>query len=81
MKRKIAIWKGKIKQGIYPKCILCGEPITAVKELTTEHLTPISRHGSNEDWNLYPAHAGCNFEKGNMTLREWVEYLKQKQRG
>lgn len=81
MRKKIAVWKGRIAKGVYPKCILCGEPITKVKELTTEHLRPLSRQGSNEDWNLYCAHARCNFEKGNMTLSEYVAYLRQKERG
>lgn len=80
MRKKIAQWKKKIPKGIYPLCILCGEPITNVKDLTTEHIRPKSRFGSNEDWNLAPAHAYCNFEKGSMTLREWVEYLKNKER-
>lgn len=80
MRKKIAVWKGRIKKGIYPNCFLCGRPIVNVKDLTQEHLRPLSRQGSNEDWNLYCAHARCNFEKGNMTLREWVEYLKNKER-
>ena len=80
MKRKIAVWKGRIAKGIYPKCILCGKPITSVKELSQEHLRPLSRQGSNEDWNLYCSHKKCNFEKGNMTLSEWVAYLRQKEK-
>lgn len=80
MRKKIAVWKGKIQNGVYPTCILCGKPITEVKELTTEHLTPLSRNGSNADWNIYPAHARCNFEKGNKTFLEWLVYLSQKQR-
>lgn len=80
MKRKIAIWKKKIEKGIYPKCILCGNEITKVKDLTTEHIRPISRNGSNEDWNIYCSHSWCNFEKGNMTLSEWVSYLRSKEK-
>lgn len=81
MKRKIAVWKSKILRGTYPNCFLCGKPITKVKDLTTEHLMPKSRGGSSDDTNLYPAHTWCNWEKNNMTLREWVEYLKSKERG
>ena len=80
MIKKIAVWKKKIAKGIYPNCFLCGKPITNAKDLTTEHLRPRSRSGSNEDWNIYPAHAKCNCEKGNMTLREYVEYLRNKER-
>lgn len=80
MRKKIAVWKGRIKRGVYPTCILCGKPIITVKELTTEHLLPKSRGGSLEDYNIYPSHASCNFEKGNMTLAEWVKYLREKER-
>ena len=80
MRKKIAVWKGKIKKGIFPNCFLCGKPITQVKDLTCEHLTPKSRGGSNEDCNLYPAHTWCNWEKGSMTLREYVEFLKNKEK-
>ena len=81
MRKKIAVWKRKIAKGIYPNCFLCGKPITNTKDLTTEHILPKSRGGSLEDYNIYPAHAKCNWEKGNMTLREWVEYLRGKERG
>lgn len=80
MRKKIARWKKKIPKGIYPLCILCGEPITNVKDLTQEHILPLSRSGTNDDTNLYPCHAKCNFEKGNMTLSEWVVYLREKER-
>lgn len=79
MKKKIAQWKGKIPLGIYPTCVLCGKPITDVKELTTEHLTPLSRGGTSKDWNIYPCHFSCNQEKGNRTLREWAVYLRAKE--
>lgn len=80
MKKKIAQWKGKIPLGIYPDCVLCGKPITDVKDLTTEHLLPLSRGGTSHDSNLYPSHFSCNQEKGNMTLSEWVAYLRAKER-
>lgn len=80
MKRKIAIWKKKIERGIYPNCFLCGKPITSTKDLTTEHVRPKSRGGSSDDTNIYCAHAVCNWEKGNMTLSEYVEYLRQKEK-
>lgn len=80
MKKKIARWKEKIPLGIYPTCVLCGKLITSVKELSVEHIKPISRGGSDDDTNLYPSHKKCNFEKGNMTLREYVNYLRQKEK-
>ena len=80
MRRKIAAWKRKIANGIYPKCILCGKPITSVKELSQEHILPLARGGSNEDYNLYPSHKVCNNEKGSMTLSEYVAYLRAKEK-
>ena len=80
MRKKIAQWKGKIPQGIYPTCILCGKPITKLNELSVEHILPISRGGTDDDSNLYPSHKKCNFEKGSMTLSEWVAYLRQKEK-
>lgn len=80
MKKKIAQWKGKIPLGIYPTCVLCGKPITDVKELTTEHLTPLSRGGTSHDNNLEPAHFSCNQRKGDMTYLEWLLYLARKGR-
>jgi len=75
MKKKIAQWKGKIPLGIYPTCVLCGKPITSVKDLSTEHLTPVSRGGTSHDSNLGCAHFSCNQRKGNMTYLEWLLYL------
>lgn len=80
MRRKISAWKRKIKNGVFPTCILCGEPITSVGELSQEHILPLSRGGTNDDSNLYPAHQRCNFQKGSMTLKEWVVYLRLKER-
>ena len=80
MKKKIAQWKGKIPLGIYPTCVLCGKPITDVKDLTTEHLLPLSRGGTSHDSNLFPSHWLCNQRKGNMTYIEWLVYLAKKER-
>jgi len=40
-----------------------------------EHLTPLSRGGSNDYDNLGVAHFGCNSQKNTKTLDEWfVKY-------
>ena len=51
-------------------CILCEKPIKFGKD-SLEHLTPLSRGGSNDFSNLGVAHAKCNSKKHVMTLKEW----------
>ena len=80
MIKKIAVWKGKIRRGIYPICVLCGKPITDIKQLSTEHLLPKSKGGTSADNNVEPAHKRCNNRKGCMTYEEWLIFIaKEKQ--
>ncbi len=51
------------------RCVYCGE--TKVR-LEIEHLTPVSRKGSNRISNLAIACCSCNREKGNRTVAEYV---------
>ena len=80
MRKKIAVWKGRIPKGDYPICYLCGKPITKVEELTQDHIIPKSKGGSTTDNNLEPCHFRCNQEKGDMTYIEWLLYLSRKGR-
>lgn len=49
-------------------CYLCSlEPATAV-----EHMTPLSRGGTNDLDNLRPACASCNSKKSGKTYEEYV---------
>lgn len=43
---------------------------------TREHKQPKSKGGSNRNGNVVYACKPCNNEKGNMTLREYREYLE-----
>lgn len=51
-------------------CIYCGKPIED-EDFTLEHLVPLSRGGTNDISNLYPAHKRCNKMKGNMLQSEF----------
>jgi 5-methylcytosine-specific restriction endonuclease McrA len=51
-------------------CHYCGET-TTVKNLSCDHIVPISRGGTNEQTNLQFICLGCNFEKGNLTGDEY----------
>lgn len=47
-------------------CHICGLPGAA----TVDHLVPRSLGGSNDLENLAPAHASCNYSRGNKEV-EW----------
>ena len=66
------VYRHNIKQYGVLTCILCRKPI-AFGEDSLEHLTPLSRKGSNKYKNLGVSHRTCNYKKGIMTLKEWFE--------
>jgi len=45
--------------------------------LTMDHMTPKARGGANAQWNLQVLCHICNGEKGDMTMREWIEGKKE----
>ncbi|MEU8086323.1 HNH endonuclease signature motif containing protein [Micromonospora sp. NPDC049101] len=45
------------------KCWLCGR----YGANTADHVTPLSRGGTNDLSNLRPAHKACNSGRGNRT--------------
>ena len=51
-------------------CVLCWKPVEFA-DSSLEHLTPLSRGGSNDYENLGVAHRICNIKKGTKTLEEW----------
>lgn len=55
-------------------CALCGKPIENLQAGQVEHLTPAVRGGSNQDSNLALAHVGCNREKANKTIGEYIRW-------
>ena len=63
-------------------CALCCEPMdeTAVLDplvLQVEHLTPVSRGGTNDEANLVLAHRTCNQEKKQKTVPEYLEWRER----
>ena len=56
------------------KCIYCECNLTN-ENSTTDHIIPISKHGSNCQVNLIVSCFDCNNERGNL---EFEEYLKIK---
>jgi hypothetical protein len=58
------------------RCFYCGRPVQEKAEilwdwLTKDHLTPLSRGGSDDIGNLVPACFSCNRLKGTMTIDEF----------
>ena len=52
-------------------CVLCFKPIEFGDD-SLEHLTPLSRGGSNDFNNLGVSHLSCNQRKFIKTLEEWL---------
>jgi 5-methylcytosine-specific restriction endonuclease McrA len=55
------------------RCRYCGE----LRKLTKDHLTPVSRGGSDAIDNITGACLACNTQKNNRTLNEYLRYRRQ----
>jgi len=66
-------WKRRIAKG---RCHYCGSP-TPAKELTMDHIVPISRGGKSTRSNVVPCCKTCNNTKKQLLPMEWERYLKQ----
>ena len=52
-------------------CAICGKPIFSYQEdFSVDHITPLSRGGTNDISNLRATHKFCNTLKDNMTDEE-----------
>ena len=65
-------WKNLRGRG---ECHYCKGRFPA-KELTMDHVIPISRGGKSSKSNLVPACKECNNKKKYLLPVEWEEYLK-----
>ena len=70
------VYEDNIKRFGTLTCILCGKSVE-FKDSSLEHLTPLSRGGTNDYDNLGVAHLICNIRKHTMTLEEWFEVIKE----
>lgn len=64
------------------RCALCGEPIDKdglfdATKVQVEHLTPVSKGGTNDESNLVIAHRTCNQEKAGKTMRQYWRWRKK----
>lgn len=72
--RKTRWWQQKTASGI---CYYCGGH-TAHRDLTMDHLIPLSRGGRSTKDNLVPSCKDCNTKKKTMLPVEWDEYINRK---
>jgi len=71
--RKTRWWQQKTASGI---CHYCGRK-TVFREITMDHVVPLSRGGKSTRNNLVPACKTCNSRKKSMLPLEWEEYLEK----
>ena len=60
---------GEILATYGQRCAYCGKED---RNLTVDHVLPVSRGGSHEAGNIVPACNKCNSAKNNRTPEEWV---------
>ncbi len=70
--RKSRWWQQKTSSG---KCYFCGRK-TTFKNLTMDHLLPLSRGGMSTKDNIVPCCKSCNTKKKSMLPLEWEAYLE-----
>lgn len=64
-------WKNRLASGI---CHYCGGRFLP-KELTLDHVVPVSRGGKSTRGNCVPACKDCNNKKKHLLPMEWQAYL------
>jgi 5-methylcytosine-specific restriction enzyme A len=64
-------WKRKIAKGI---CYYCKKSVRP-KELTMDHIVPLSRGGLSTKGNVVPSCKECNNKKKQLLPMEWDQYL------
>ncbi len=65
-------WKRRCAKG---ECYYCKSKIVP-KELTMDHIVPISRGGKTTKGNVVPACKTCNNRKKQLLPMEWDQYIK-----
>ncbi len=69
--RRTHWWQRRIQPGI---CHYCGQAVGR-RQLTMDHVVPLSRGGKSRKGNLVPACKTCNSKKKTLLPVEWAEYL------
>lgn len=75
--RKTRWWQQKTAAGT---CYYCGRKV-GFRNLTMDHIIPLSRGGRSTRNNLVPCCKECNNRKKSSLPVEWEEYLRTLDRG
>jgi len=70
--RKSGWWQNKLAAGL---CHYCRKE-TEKKNLTMDHIVPVSRGGKSSKGNVVSACKSCNTAKKDLTAVEWDAYLE-----
>ncbi len=65
-------WRNKLQKGV---CYYCNREVGR-KQLTMDHVVPVSRGGKSKKGNIVAACKECNNKKKYMLPVEWDTYLK-----
>ena len=57
-------------------CQICKNPFKSMKDITFDHIIPVSKGGLDELDNYQLAHSNCNQTKNDMTPEEFDEFQK-----
>lgn len=60
--------KSKVFENDFYRCVNCGTH----KDLTLDHILPVSKGGNDEIENLQTLCKPCNISKGDKTMEEWL---------
>ena len=66
-------WKRRLAKG---KCHYCGRSVFP-RELTMDHIVPVSRGGKTTRGNVVACCKECNNAKKQLLPMEWEDYLKK----
>ena len=69
--RRSRWWQQKTSTGT---CWYCGQKV-GFKNLTMDHVIPLSRGGRSTKDNLVPCCKDCNIKKKSSLPVEWEEYM------
>jgi 5-methylcytosine-specific restriction endonuclease McrA len=69
--RKSQWWKNRVGRG---ECYYCDKQFPP-KELTLDHIVPVSRGGRTTKGNCVPCCKECNNRKQALTPVEWDEFV------
>jgi len=71
--RRTQWWKNRLATG---RCYYCGQGFPP-RELTMDHIVPLSRGGRTVRSNVVPCCKECNNQKKYLLPVEWEAYLKR----